>query len=300
MHADSRHSSAGSDGRGDLEQAAHGETVGHVGQAGLVARGLVWVVAGVIAALVALRSGASGGGSRGASDGAPGSAGGAKQATASGALQSLAGGTAGRLLLVVLAVGLAAYALWCAVRLVAGRRESSWGSRAGAGVQALGYGGLAVLAARLVSSSSSDSGGGGSDRQAQGVTARLLAQPAGQVVAVLLGLVVVAVGVGMIVYGLRRKFLENWREASAPTAARHAAEVLGVVGYSARGLVYCGSGAFVVAAAVTADPQKAKGLDGTLAELVQQPFGPWLLGVVALGFLAYGVLSAVEARYARV
>ena len=299
MVRDARPSAAGSGGRSDLEQAAHGEVLGRVGRAGLLARGLVWVVAGGLAALVALGSGGSDPRSSGATGGSAGSGAAAKQATASGALQSLAGGAAGRVLLAVLAVGLAAYALWSAVRLVAGRRESSWGSRAAAGVQALGYGGLAILAARLVLSSSSSSGGG-SDQQAQSITARLLGAPVGQVVAVLLGLVVVAVGIGMVVYGVRRKFLENWEEATTPSSARHAAEVLGVVGYGARGLVYCGSGAFVVAAALTADPQKAKGLDGTLAELVQQPFGPWLLGAVAVGFVAYGVLSAVEARYAKV
>lgn len=291
--SDARQSNAGSDGQSDLERAAHGAVLGRIGRAGLAARGLVWVVAGVLAALVALGRG-------GASPGRPSaSEGGAEQATASGALRSLAGGSGGRVLLAVLAVGLAAYALWCAVRLVAGRRETSWGSRAAAGVQALGYGGLAVLAARLVRSSTSSSGGG-SDQQAQSATARLLVAPAGQVAAVLLGLVIVAVGTGMVVYGVRRRFLKNWRESTTPSAARHAAEVLGVVGYSARGFVYCGSGAFVVAAALTTDPQKARGLDGTLAELAQQPFGPWLLGAVAVGFFSYGALSAVEARYARV
>ena len=76
--------------------------------------------------------------------------------------------------------------------------------------------------------------------------------------------------------------------------------MLGVVGYGARGLVYTAIGVFLSAAALTADPEKAKGLDGTLAELSQQPYGPYALGLVALGFAAYGAFSCVEARYAEV
>ncbi len=34
--------------------------------------------------------------------------------------------------------------------------------------------------------------------------------------------------------------------------------------------------------------------------LAHQPFGPVLLGIVALGLIAYGVYSFVEARYRRV
>jgi hypothetical protein len=41
-------------------------------------------------------------------------------------------------------------------------------------------------------------------------------------------------------------------------------------------------------------------LDAALVELLKQPFGPWLLGVVALGLLAYGVYSFAEARYRQV
>jgi Na+/proline symporter len=58
-------------------------------------------------------------------------------------------------------------------------------------------------------------------------------------------------------------------------------------------------GIFLIVAAVKNNPQDAKGLDSALIALVQQPFGPWLLGLVALGLIAYGVYSFVEARYRR-
>jgi hypothetical protein len=48
------------------------------------------------------------------------------------------------------------------------------------------------------------------------------------------------------------------------------------------------------------NPHQAKGLDTALGELLQlRPFGPVLLGILALGLIAYGVYSFVEARYRR-
>src|SRR5579885_3120769 len=52
--------------------------------------------------------------------------------------------------------------------------------------------------------------------------------------------------------------------------------------------------------AVQHNPGEAKGLDSALAELASQPFGPILLGIVALGLIAYGIYSFVEARYRKV
>ena len=56
-------------------------------------------------------------------------------------------------------------------------------------------------------------------------------------------------------------------------------------------------GFFLVRAAYQYDPKEAVGLDGALAQLLRQPYGPVLLGLVAAGLLAYGFYCYVEARY---
>jgi hypothetical protein len=66
------------------------------------------------------------------------------------------------------------------------------------------------------------------------------------------------------------------------------ATVLGAVGSWARALVLVLVGVFVIAAAVTFDPDKARGLDASLRTVAEQPYGPWLLGAVALGLVCYG------------
>ena len=56
-------------------------------------------------------------------------------------------------------------------------------------------------------------------------------------------------------------------------------------------------GTFLIRAALEYDPQQARGLGGALQTLAQQPLGPWLLGAVALGLVAYGLFMLSVARY---
>jgi hypothetical protein len=98
--------------------------------------------------------------------------------------------------------------------------------------------------------------------------------------------------VGMGIYGLRRKFASYLRTAQMSAPTRKVVEGLGVAGYLTRGVVFCIAGAFGVDAAVSFDPQKAQGLDGSLRETAATPLGPWLLVAVALGLVIFGDLSA--------
>ena len=50
---------------------------------------------------------------------------------------------------------------------------------------------------------------------------------------------------------------------------------------------------------LTVVSDEARGLGGALATLAQQPFGPWLLGLVATGFVLYGLFTMIQARYRR-
>ena len=74
---------------------------------------------------------------------------------------------------------------------------------------------------------------------------------------------------------------------------------LGRAGYIARGIVFGLIGLFLIGAALHRDAGEARGLDGALVALAQQPVGPWLLGAVAIGLVAYGLFMFAEARYRR-
>jgi hypothetical protein len=126
-------------------------------------------------------------------------------------------------------------------------------------------------------------------------TATLLDLPAGV-------WLVAAIGVGLLVAalyngyrGVTRKFCDDLRGMS-PGEERWVARI-GVLGHLARMVVFGLMGAFLVKAALEYDPDEAVGLDGALLEVAQQPFGPYLLGLVAAGLLAYGLFCLVQARF---
>jgi hypothetical protein len=50
---------------------------------------------------------------------------------------------------------------------------------------------------------------------------------------------------------------------------------------------------------VTADPKKSSGIDGALRTLSQQAVGPYLLGVAAVGLIAFGLFSLACTRWQR-
>jgi len=119
----------------------------------------------------------------------------------------------------------------------------------------------------------------------------------GRWLVLLIGLGVAGAGLAMAVGGVRRTFRKHLRLAQMRSRTRKVVEALGVVGTTARGIVFGVIGVFLVVAAVTFDPAKAQGLDGALRKLATTPLGPWLLVAVALGLVTFGVYSWCEARW---
>ena len=78
------------------------------------------------------------------------------------------------------------------------------------------------------------------------------------------------------------------------------ATAVGILGHLARMVVFGLIGAFLFRAAWEYDPKQARGLDGALLEVAQEPYGGPLLGAVAVGLLAYALYCLVQARYRRI
>ena len=168
------------------------------------------------------------------------------------------------------------------------------GGRTGERLKAAGKGVTYLVLAVLTYGVVSGSGGSGGSGEA-GWTADLMAQPMGRLLVGTVGLGFVAVGGYHVHKGWRRAFLRDLREHPGPWVVR-----AGRLGYVARGVAFAIVGVLFVTAAATADPDRAQGLDGALQTLRDAPLGQWLLTVVALGFVAYGVYSFVRARVGRV
>jgi hypothetical protein len=277
--------------RGSLAGLGHGgegeapsRGVELLGRIGLVGYGVVHLIVGVIAVQVAL--------------GGPSVSGG--QADQQGALSAIASEPLGVVGIGVLVLGLVAFGVWHGLAAATGFRwASGWDrtqKRIGSGARAVAVFGVAVLGVRLLVTGSSGSSTGGS----QQATADLLTLPAGRVLVGLVGLVVAIAAVATAWTGVRRDFLEELDRSRLPRRLRDPFVWVGVAGHVLRAVAFGVIAALFATAALTADPSRAGGLDAALKTLAQQPFGPVLLLVVAVGFLSFGLYLFAEARARRI
>lgn len=122
-------------------------------------------------------------------------------------------------------------------------------------------------------------------------------QPFGLVLVVIAGLIVLGVAIAQFHQAAKATFLEKLDLSELDQQGTQLVKTLGRAGSAARGAVFGVIGIFLIIAAWQHNPQQAKGLGGALQELAQQPFGPFLLGAVALGMFAFGLFCVAEARY---
>jgi len=132
---------------------------------------------------------------------------------------------------------------------------------------------------------------------AQRLTARVLAAPGGVVLIVAIGLAVLGGGVWFVVKGVRRPFLTDLRPL--PGRVRGPLEAFAVAGHVAKGFALAVLGILIVVAAISADPQQAGGLDKAFSALAALRLGAVLIGLVGLGFIAYGVYCGFRTRFGK-
>jgi type IV secretory pathway VirB2 component (pilin) len=264
-------------GRGSwgAKRVAGASTIDGLARAGFVARGVVYIVIGLLAVLVALGFGQH-------------------NLDRAGALAAIAGEPFGGLLLWLLVIGFVGLTLWRAVR-AATSAESS-GRRLLDAARAVVYAVAAWSTFEFVANGRTPTA---SDDSAHDVSARMLQTDGGRVLMIVLALVAIAVGIAIIAHGASKRFAERLRTGWMTYRTREAVLRLGQFGYVARGVIVVAVGFFALRAALSATPGKAKGLDATLRSFAQTSFGPLVLVVVALGVIAFGLYSFAEARWRR-
>jgi hypothetical protein len=260
------------------EQVAGSETLGRLARAGMIARGLVYLVLAVLAGKLATGEGGT-------------------NANQQEALRTIAEGPFGEVLLLLVAVGLGGYAAWMLARAAIGHGVETTDSgfqRLSALASAGAYGVLCATAVAILAGSGSESG------SPQETTGGVLGWTGGPVLVGIAGAAIVAVGLYQAYKGFARKFLEEAKTAEMSRQVRRAYTALGVFGYVARAVVFVLVGYGLVKAAVDYDPKKAVGLDGALHELANSAAGPPLLWLVAVGLAGFALYSIADSRYHRV
>lgn len=254
--------------------------VGGFFRLGYVVRGVIYLIPGVLALELAF------GAHRGA-------------LTQTGAIALIGQQPLGRLLLLVVAAGLAGYALWGVFRAVfdplqQGHSPRGLAKRFGYLTSTLAYAGLLAATVHFLRGALPNSA------TQPDWSAALLASPMGVWLVGIIGVFWVAgAGIGEIVRGWRGSFEKELAFERMSGGERRWAVRLGRFGTVARGVVFTIVGLLLVAAALHPSSHPTSGLDGALRELARQPFGRALLVSAALGLIAFGAFSVMCARWMR-
>jgi hypothetical protein len=249
-------------------------------RAGLIARGVVYGVVGVLALKLALGSGG-------------------EATSQQGALKTIAHEPLGKVLLIVLTVGLAGYAIWRVARAAVGhgaQEQDSASDRVASLASGVAYAALCFAAVEILIGSGS-SGGSSSTRKA---TAGVLGWPGGTLLVGIAGAILIGVALYQGYKALSRDFLDSSTTAEMTRAVKRGYTAVGVFGHLARMVVFGLIGFGLIKAAIGYNPHNAIGLDGALNQLAHDSYGSLLLGVVAAGLIGFALYSIADARYRKV
>jgi fumarate reductase subunit D len=248
-------------------------------RAGFVSRGLIYGIIGILAIKLALGAGG-------------------KATNQQGALKAIAQQPFGEFLLILVAIGLAGYALWRLTHALLGHGPEEWDStfdRLAAFGSGVVYAIFCAVAVEILLGS-----GGSSSQNTHKTTAGVLGWPGGTWIVGIFGAVLIGSGLYQGYRGLTRDFLKDSKTEQMSPRVRKWIEWIGSFGHLARGVVFGLVGVFLIKAAIDYNPNSAVGLDGALAKLAHASYGPVLLGVVAAGLIAFALFSLSDARYRRI
>lgn len=250
-----------------------------IAQAGLIAKGVVYVLIGLLAFMAAFELGGQS----------------ASDADRSGVFVQLKDLPAGTTLLALVTAGLVCYSIWRGIqafRPTYRDREVKWSKRARYLFSGLAYLSVALTAGRLLLYNRQDDGGGN-----QQLAASLLQQSYGQWLLGAAALIMAAIGVYQLYYGLSEKYRKHVQGLSLSTPASSLLLRSGKIGYVARGVVWLVIAWLLLKAALHANAAEAGDTAQAFRFVESSTAGSLLLGALGVGLIAYGVFNFIRARY---
>jgi hypothetical protein len=268
-------------GANTVKRAAGNSQLEFLERLGYAVRGLLYAVMGILVLRIAVGIG------------------GGQATDLSGSMVFLIGNPFGKVVLVVVIVGLTAYSLWGFTRAIydplhRGSDASGYMARLGFVSSALSYLAIVIFALQILAGSSTVSGD-----STQKTIASVLTHPAGGWLTILIGLIALGVGVGQFIEAYRATFAKDLKGTEMSASERNIAVKLGRFGMFARGVTFLVIGWFLIQAGMHNDASQVQGFGGAFLFLLNQPFGHILVGVIALGFIALGLHSFACARWVK-
>lgn len=249
-----------------------------IAQAGYVAKGIVYVLLGLLGFMAAFELTRD------------------NEATQSGTLRFVRDLPAGNILLLLLTLGLLCYSVWRGIQAFyqPDGEQKKWTKTLRYLFSGLAYLALAYAALRAALENPSNNGD-----QNQKLAGELMNQPLGQVLVGLAALIFAGVGIYQIYYGFSEKYRKHVQNLSLQS--QHASTLLksGKVGYISRGVVWLAIAVLFFRAALHNAANEAGSTGKAFHFIETSPFGSYLLGALGLGLIAYGIFNFIRARYER-
>lgn len=247
---------------------------------GYGARGLIYGIIGLLAIMVAF--GASG-----------------SLQDQQGAIASIGQQLFGRILLGVVLIGLVGYCLWGLIRaffdpLHKGKSMKGIFERIGYFASAAAYGILILPTYNFIFSNTNAAQNGAQGVQLRNIISTIFLIPLGKYIVGIIGLAFLVTGLYQAYLGLKHNFDNRFNPYALTSKQIKYVKIIGRFGTLGRAVVFFLVGIFLLFAAYYSNSSKAKGIDGVLLIILHEPYGHWLLGIVALGLIAFGFYSILS------
>ncbi|HEY0458886.1 MAG TPA: DUF1206 domain-containing protein [Pyrinomonadaceae bacterium] len=266
------------------EETVRKPFVRKIARLGFYTKGFLFIIIGVLAVMVAI-------GERGG-----------ELADPTGALAHVATLDFGKILLIIFIAGAVSHGFWNILRGAAdvddaGKNWQGIVKRSIAVGIGIFYVWLAFSAFRILVTERVEPANG----EVQKTIAQVfLALPLGAILLFLIGLSTIGAGIHECYSGLTGKYQENFRTFTIGKNQLRLINILGLLSFTARAIIFCLVGYFFISAAIHYNADEVIGIDGALAILAQTYYGKTMLFITAAGLVCHGFLSLYEARFRRI
>ena len=198
----------------------------------------------------------------------------------------------------IILIGLVSYSLWGVIRAILdpfhkGTDLKGLLARAGYLISAVTYASFAVPTYQMIMGIRHKS----STTSTVQLVSKVMSMPMGRWIVMAIGVAAIGAGIYQIYSGIKMDFDQRFKPYALDAEQLRVAVQVGRFGTIARGIVFAIIGFFLALAGYYANPGNARGFDGAMKFLEKQPYGIYLLGIVASGLVAFGIYSWMSAAW---